>query len=155
MSEICLPQTTELLKAKLRYIQWLEFIDMFSFYTESLWNMRLLDFDKLVVYSLVLFLVYKWKMLILEDLVIQPLEILLRNNKVLKLGNIYDIQKNLFNNSISPQWSNYTKHYQIQVTYSCTKWSLGFSTNTYKFTNNRLTKPNFFCWWGCSRNQFP
>jgi hypothetical protein len=71
------------------------FADIICFLVEYLWIGRLLDFVKSVVCGSYTFSIYKSKMLALEDLIMQALEVTLWDDKVLILCNAIRIAENV------------------------------------------------------------
>jgi hypothetical protein len=93
--KLVLLHLTELLWAKLWQMNRCNFADIFGLWAEYLCIGQLLDFDKMAEYGSHSFLIYKRKLLVLENLIMQALEIVLLDREVLTLGHPVHIVKNV------------------------------------------------------------
>jgi hypothetical protein len=81
------PHTTEALWTELRCMRLSNFKDVFAFHSEYLRIGRMLNFDKSAPRGPHAFSIYKSMIIRMDDLVLQSLEITLRDGEILTLGN--------------------------------------------------------------------
>jgi hypothetical protein len=88
------PHTTEALWIELRCMHRCNFKDVFDFHSEYLRIGRMLNFDKSAPRGSHAFSIYKSMIISTEDLVVQSLEITLRDGEIYTLGNPMRIVEN-------------------------------------------------------------